>query len=111
MSRSRRYTPIIGVGGAASEKSEKRQWHQRWRAKQRAQIANYTEARDLIPVDFREVSNPWSMAKDGKSRLFRVKPISGSSRAGDSNPSLQITPYAVDENRMPVRLWKKLMGK
>lgn len=111
MSRSRRYTPIIGVGGAASEKAEKRQWHRRWRAKQRAQLARYTAGQEVFSVDFREVSNPWSMAKDGKSRLFGLEPLPGSKQDGKVRGDTEGSKFRVDENRVSVKRWHKLIGK
>lgn len=65
MSRSRRRTPICGITTARSEKSDKRIWHRRARA--RIHVMLFRAAPDDIPhLDIREVSNPWSMAKDGR---------------------------------------------
>ena len=68
MSRSQRKTPIFGIVGARSEKQDKRTWHKRWRAQQRTKqdaIAN-SSLEDHLPVDALDVSNVWSMAKDGR---------------------------------------------
>ena len=64
MSRSRRKTPIFGITTATSEAEDKRLWHKRLRAKTRDQLKAGPE--DPIPVDHREVSDPWGMAKDGR---------------------------------------------
>ena len=64
MSRSRRKTPIFGITTATSEAEDKRLWHKRLRAKTRDQLKAGPE--DHIPVDHREVSDPWGMAKDGR---------------------------------------------
>lgn len=64
MSRSRRKTPIFGITTAPSESEDKRLWHKRLRAKSRDQLKAGPD--DPIPVDHREVSDPWGMAKDGR---------------------------------------------
>lgn len=69
MSRSKRKTPIYGTTGARSEAVDKKHWHQRLRAAERSRLAHNTG--DHIPVDEREVSDPWGMAKDGK-RYWKV---------------------------------------
>lgn len=71
MARSRRRTPIFGITTARSEKLDKKSWHRRLRAQSRDQLkgidaSSAEEADGLVPVDVRDVSNPWSMAKDGK---------------------------------------------
>ena len=71
MSRSRRKTPIFGITTATSEAEDKRLWHKRLRAKTRDQLKAGPE--DPIPVDRREVSDPWGMAKDGK-RFWKKAP-------------------------------------
>lgn len=65
MSRSRRRTPICGVTTARSEKSDKRIWHKRARARIRV-LLHGTAPDDTPHLDDRQVSNPWSMAKDGR---------------------------------------------
>jgi hypothetical protein len=65
MARSRRKTPIIGITGAVSEKAEKQAAHRKERRKVRAVLSGRAEA-DVLPHT-REVSNPWSMSKDGKT--------------------------------------------
>jgi hypothetical protein len=62
MSRSKKRTPITGVTAARSEKTDKRLWHRRLRRKVRLAIGRDA----LVFPDPREVSNPWTMAKDGK---------------------------------------------
>lgn len=62
MSRSFRHTPIAGNTTARSEKLDKRDNHKRWRARVRQALFREDEN---MPHE-REVSNPWSMAKDGK---------------------------------------------
>ena len=61
MSRSRKRTPIHGIADG-SEKKDKKIWHSRMRAKEREAI----HRGDEVFPDEKEVSNPWSMAKDGK---------------------------------------------
>lgn len=69
MSRSRRSTPVTGVTSAASEKANKLAWHRRFRRVSRQRIAHVADDVDaLIPLP-KEVSNAWSMDKDGKQRF------------------------------------------
>lgn len=68
MARSFRYTPKCGVTTAASEKAEKRLYNRRLRRKVKQLLGSDGE-RDLLPA-LREVSDPWSMAKDGKCHLY-----------------------------------------
>lgn len=63
MSRSERHTPISGITTARSEKRDKQRWHRRLRAAVREALARGDE---VMPVE-RDVSDPWSMAKDGKT--------------------------------------------
>jgi len=70
MSRSHRKTPIIGRGGG-SEKYDKRIWHGRMRAHENALCRNacvstIEDVDDLIFPQKNDVSNVWSMSKDGK---------------------------------------------
>jgi hypothetical protein len=64
MSRSRRKTPIFGNTTATSEAEDKRLWHKRLRAKFRDRLKAGPD--DPIPIDYREVSDPWCMSKDGR---------------------------------------------
>jgi len=65
MARSKRKTPIIGITGATSEKAEKQAAHRKERRKVRGVLSGRAET-ELLPHT-REVSNPWSMSKDGKT--------------------------------------------
>lgn len=69
MSRSFRKTPILGHTTARSEADDKRAWHQRWRARVRAQLAALKPGDDAPPVHRNEVSSTWDMSKDGKQWL------------------------------------------
>lgn len=63
MSRSRRKTPIHGMTGAKSEKADKAHSHRKVRRAVR--IAVNADA-PVLPHE-KELTNPWSMAKDGKA--------------------------------------------
>jgi hypothetical protein len=65
MSRSYRHSPIAGFG-AKSEKKDKRVYNQKLRAKNKQLINSVDDYDDLIMLDISDVSDPWSMAKDGK---------------------------------------------
>jgi hypothetical protein len=64
MSRSRKKTPICGNIRARSEKQDKKQWHKTLRSKAR-QILHTDYDTEILPED-KDVSDPWSMNKDGK---------------------------------------------
>lgn len=73
MSRSYKKVPVIGHTGADSEKSDKKIWHRRFRHKTKdilRSMHNDTDAIDdvVMPVEG-DVSNTWSMSKDGKHYL------------------------------------------
>jgi hypothetical protein len=65
MSRSRRKTPARGITTADSEKSDKVKAHRKLRRAVRIAIDQNTDA---LPQE-KEVSNKWTMAKDGKGRF------------------------------------------
>lgn len=68
MSRSRRKTPIFGITTARSEREDKVLWHGRWRVAERTALAAISPdmADGHMTTLKRSVSNPWSMAKDGR---------------------------------------------
>lgn len=68
MSRSRRKTPIFGMTNCRSEYQDKRIWHGRLRAQARTKLATLVvdEFDGAVIPEVRDVSNPWSMGKDGK---------------------------------------------
>lgn len=63
MSRSRKKTKIHGIASPDSEAIDKRIWHKRMRARERDRLIIDPESE---PTHQKEVSNPWSMGKDGK---------------------------------------------
>lgn len=63
MSGSRRKTPIFGITTARSEKQDKRLANRKLRHAVKQRLG--TDPNGVLPV-LREVSNVWSMAKDGK---------------------------------------------
>ncbi len=64
MARSRKHTPIGGITLADSEKLEKRKNHRRERRRIHQTLTENACA-DVLPHT-RELSNPWTMSKDGK---------------------------------------------
>lgn len=89
MSRSFRHTPCTSNGGS-TEKQDKRIYNRRLRTRVRQILrGDSTFERETLPI-VREVSNPWSMSKDGKgfdstlaafdSTLSRVVRIRGGRR-------------------------------
>jgi hypothetical protein len=67
MARSYRKTPIRGITTAHSEKTDKKLWHSRMRARTLTHIRSGRDL-DVLPIT-REVSNVWSFAKDGKQHF------------------------------------------
>ena len=66
MSRSRKKTPISGITKARSEKQDKRIANRRYRSRVKHQLRNLEDAEGVSLSIVREVTNVWSMAKDGK---------------------------------------------
>lgn len=65
MSRSYKHSPI-GGHCSKSEKKDKRVYNQKLRAKNKQLINSIDDYDDLVMLDVNDVSNVWSMAKDGK---------------------------------------------
>ena len=66
MARSKRKTPVRGVTTAESEKADKVASHRKLRRVAKQAIT--PELETPLPVE-RGLTNPWSMAKDGKARF------------------------------------------
>ena len=67
MARSKRKRPIRGITTAGSEKKDKQREHRKYRRTTRVLLQQVPDA-ELFP-HVRELSNPWSMGKDGKVRF------------------------------------------
>jgi hypothetical protein len=67
MSRSRRKTPIVGHTTCRSEREDKKLW--RWRTRERTALASASpDALSVhLPLLENQISNVWSMGKDGRS--------------------------------------------
>lgn len=72
MARSKRHTPIFGTTTQQSEKSDKRWANRRLRRLVREAVSTNVLP-DVLPA-LREVSNPWSMAKDGRTYWLDAGP-------------------------------------
>lgn len=71
MSRSCRQKPIFGMVRRRSESDDKRAWHGRLRTQTRTKMAKLADDKfegAALP-EVKDVSNPWSMGKDGKQWL------------------------------------------
>jgi hypothetical protein len=64
MTRSRKKTPISGITAARSEKQDKRLANRRVRRAVKQVLATSVDVH-VLPHR-RELTNPWTMAKDGK---------------------------------------------
>jgi hypothetical protein len=71
MARSKRKTPIRGITTAQSEKRDKQSAHRRYRRKVKAALQQVPDA-EIFP-HVRELSDTWSMGKDGKGRFDPTK--------------------------------------
>lgn len=69
MSRSRRKIPILGHTNCLSERQDKKIWHARWRTHERVALATLSTEGLYAhsPILEQQVSNVWSMGKDGRS--------------------------------------------
>ena len=67
MARSHRHTPIAGITTAASEKQDKRWANRIHRSATRRIVKRDTDPDATALPIMREVSDEWSMAKDGRS--------------------------------------------
>lgn len=63
MSRSRKKNPITGTCVCRSERRDKQAWHRRFRRIVDAAL----HREDEVMPHIRDVSDPWSFGKDGKS--------------------------------------------
>jgi hypothetical protein len=82
MSRSRRKTPIFGIAHSGSEKLDKKIWHGRWRASERIALANASPEAHVSVLE-KQVSNVWSMAKDGRTYWPLKRQASSAERIAD----------------------------
>lgn len=74
MARSRRRTPIMGITTAASEKQDKQHANRTCRAVVRRTIKRGQDPDAAVLPILRDVSDPWNMAKDGRSWFGRRLP-------------------------------------
>lgn len=76
MARSRRRTPIISMITSASEKQDKRWADRNHRAALRRALKRAADPDAAVLPTLRDVSDPWGMAKDGRSWFGRHLPES-----------------------------------
>ena len=74
MARSRRRTPIISMTTSASEKQDKRWANRNHRAALRRALKCAADPDATVLPTLRDVSDPWGMAKDGRSWFGRHFP-------------------------------------
>lgn len=74
MARSRRRTPIISMTTTASEKQDKRWANRNHRAALRRALKSAADPDAAVLPTLRDVSDPWAMAKDGRSWFGRHTP-------------------------------------
>jgi hypothetical protein len=70
MARSRRKTPATGITTADSEKSDKQASHRKVRRAVRQLVP--LQRSPLLPLE-KQLTNPFSLAKDGKARFDPAK--------------------------------------
>lgn len=69
MARSRRRTPITSMTTMASEKQDKRWANRNHRSALRRALKRMVDPDATVLPILRDVSDPWAMAKDGRSWL------------------------------------------
>ena len=69
MSRSKRKTPVCGITTARSEKRDKQASHRKLRRHVAQALPLVDPEEATLPDKDRDLTNPWSMAKDGKQRF------------------------------------------
>jgi hypothetical protein len=67
MARSRRHTPIISFMSNSSEKQDKRHANRNCRSALRRVLKRDDDPDSAVLPVLRDVSDPWAMAKDGRS--------------------------------------------
>jgi len=67
MSRSHKHIDYGGYASCRSEASDKKAWHQAFRRRNKSKLCNLTEDGEVEFAHVRQVSDPWTMGKDGKS--------------------------------------------
>ena len=65
MSRSKKHIPIFGITKSDSEKKDKRLNNRRLRRKVKELLTEIETDEKVLPI-MKDVSNVWSMQKDGK---------------------------------------------
>lgn len=68
MSRSRRKTPIRGIGSADSEKLSKRWWNRYFRHRTRL-LMKRDQEHEALPKNIKKETELWDGPKDGKMRF------------------------------------------
>lgn len=108
MSRSQRKTPITGHTNCRSERPDKMTWHQRWRSRERTLLATLSPENldGHLPLKEHQISNVWSMGKDGRSYWPKSRQITVAERIArhkGRNPQ--------ERAALKKRLLHKWMGK
>ncbi len=108
VSRSRRKIPITGHTTCRSERQDKKVWHQRWRTRERTALSSMRpeEWDSHLGLFEHEVSNVWSMGKDGRSYWPVARQVAVAERfANRKGRSPQ------ERSSLKKRLLHKWMGK
>lgn len=70
MSRSIKKKYFLSHACCQSEKKDKKIWHKAFRKKEKQKIGS-SDLEEHLTTHHREVSNPWTMGKDGKHRYSK----------------------------------------
>ena len=70
MSRSHKHVNYGGYAFCSSEASDKKLWHQAFRRRNKSKLRNLTEDDEVEFAHMRQVSDPWTMGKDGKGWYY-----------------------------------------
>ena len=107
MSHSHRKIPIVGNAVCRSERKDKQLWHKRLRGHERSALAKVeTEADGHMTVLENQVSQVWTMGKDGKHFFSSGRQFAVAQRiANQKGCTLQ------ERSSLKKRLLHKWMGK
>lgn len=72
MSRSIKKNYFLPYACCNSEKKDKKRWHKAFRKTEKQKISSSNDLEDHVTTHYRELSNPWTMGKDGKLRYSEI---------------------------------------
>lgn len=87
MTRSVKKTPMQSNATARSEKKDKQIWHGRLRHLDKQRLAQAGDLEGFVATDERAVSDPRSMAKDGRHYLSPAEQLDAAKMSAAKHPA------------------------